>query len=192
MTMKLATIGFLALPLLPMPPLAAQDIKIPAGLERLAEKAKDVVDINLDGALLRLAGRFLSDRDSDEAKVKKMVGNLQGIYVKSYTFDHRGAYDPADVEALRAQYRGPGWVRIVGVRSNKEGDNADIFLKLGGDKVTGVAVLVAEPKELTIVSIVGTIDPEDVRALGGHFGIPSLDRVGKGPFRRDDRKDDER
>jgi hypothetical protein len=187
MTMKLATIGLLL-----VLPLAAQDIKIPAGLEKLAEKATDVVDINLDGALLKLAARFLSDRDPEDAKVKKMVGGLQSITVKSYTFDRRGAYDPADVEALRAQYRGPGWVRIVGVRSNKEGDNADIFLKLGGDKVTGVAVLVAEPKELTIVSIVGTIDPEDVRALGGHFGIPSLDHMGRGPFRRDDRKDDDR
>ena len=83
-------------------------------------------------------------------------------------------------------------MRLVGVHSNKNGDNADVFLKTGGDKVTGLAVLVAEPKELTIVSIIGTIDPEDVRALGGRFGIPSLDHVGKGPFRRDDRKDDER
>jgi len=42
-----------ALPaLLAVLPLAAQDIKMPAGLDRLADKASDVVDVSLDGALL--------------------------------------------------------------------------------------------------------------------------------------------
>jgi len=36
-------------------------------------------------------------------------------------------------------------------------------------------VLVAEPRELTIVSILGSISPDDLRDLSGHFGIPRLD-----------------
>jgi hypothetical protein len=36
-------------------------------------------------------------------------------------------------------------------------------------------VIVAEPRELTIVSILGTINPDDLRDLGGHFGIPRMD-----------------
>ena len=47
---------------------------------------------------------------------------------------------------------------------------------------TGLAVLVAEPKELTIVSIVGTIDPEDVRALGGHFAAIVISGDRASPF----------
>jgi len=36
-------------------------------------------------------------------------------------------------------------------------------------------VLCAEPRELTIVSVVGTLDPTELAGLGGHFGIPELD-----------------
>lgn len=41
-------------------PLAAQEFKIPPGLDRLAEKASEVVDVTLDSSMLQLASRFLS------------------------------------------------------------------------------------------------------------------------------------
>ncbi|HEX5228482.1 MAG TPA: hypothetical protein VFW44_12260, partial [Bryobacteraceae bacterium] len=58
---KLALITCLALA-----PLGAQEIKLPANLEKLAAKASDVVDVTLDSNLLQLAGRFLSDKDPDD------------------------------------------------------------------------------------------------------------------------------
>jgi len=36
-------------------------------------------------------------------------------------------------------------------------------------------VIAAEPKELTVVSIIGSIKPEDLRDLGGNFGIPKME-----------------
>ncbi len=156
-------------------PLAAQEIKLPPGLEKLAERATEVVDVTLDAPLLQLASRFLSDKDPDEARVKKLVSGLKGVYVKSFEFDSRGQYQESDIEALRSQFRAPAWARIVGVRSRKSGDNADIFLKSDGGQVTGLMVIVAEPRELTIVSISGPINPDDIRDLGGHFGIPKLE-----------------
>jgi len=53
-------------------PLAAQEIKLPPNLDKLAERASEVVDVNLDGPMLQLAARFLSDKDVDEARVKKL------------------------------------------------------------------------------------------------------------------------
>lgn len=156
-------------------PLAAQEIKIPPSLDRLADKAVEVVDVSMDASLLQLAARFLSDKDPDEARVKKMVGGLKGIYVKSYEFDSAGEYQPSDVEPLRVQLRAPGWSRMVGIRSKRSGDNAEVFIKMDGNQVSGLAVIVADPKELTIVNIVGAVTPEEIRDLGGHFGIPRLD-----------------
>jgi hypothetical protein len=43
-----------------------------------------------------------------------------------------------------------------------------------GDAVQGLAILAAEPKELTVVNIVGPIDIEKISALEGNFGIPKL------------------
>lgn len=160
--------------------LAAQEFKMPPGINKLADKASEVVDVNLDANMLRLAGKFLSKNDPDEIKVKGLINGLKGIYVKSFEFEKEGEYSPADVEALRSQARGPGWSRMVGVLSKKDGENADIFLKLDGDRIGGLLILAAQPKQLTIVSIVGNIDVDQLSELGGHFGIPDVQVKGDG------------
>ena len=129
-------------------PLAAQEIKLPASLDHLAAKAAEVVDVTLDGKMLEFAGKFLSNKDPDEAKAKALLGGLKGIYVKSFEFDKEGEYSPADVEAIRSQLKTPGWTRIVGVVSRRDGENADIFIKSEGDKLGGLVILAAEPKEV--------------------------------------------
>jgi hypothetical protein len=181
----------LILGLIAILPLAAQQIKLPPGFDKLADKAVNVVDVNLDASMLQLAGRFLSDKDPDEVQAKKVVSKLKSIMVKSFEFERSGEYEQSDVEALRAQWKGPGWSRIVGVRSKKDGENAEVFLKSDGNQVTGVAILVADPKELTIVYVDGTMNPDDVRDLQGHFGIPKVD-LGKGARKDGAAKEDDR
>jgi Domain of unknown function (DUF4252) len=176
--MKIAILG-LILTL----PLAAQQIKLPPAIEKLADRASNVVDVNLDGAMLQLASRFLSDKDPDEARVKKLVAGLKSITVKSFEFDRRGEYEQKDLADLRTQWTGPGWMRVVGVHSKKDGENAEVFLRSDGNQVTGIAILVADPTDLTIVSVIGNMVPEDVRDLQGHFGIPKID-LGKGVLGR--------
>jgi len=41
-------------------------------------------------------------------------------------------------------------------------------------KPAGVAILAAEPKELTIVNIAGSIDLASLSEMGGHFNIPKI------------------
>jgi hypothetical protein len=172
-------------------PLAAQDIKLPANLDRLEAKASEVVNVQLDGALIQLASRFLSDKDPDEANVKRLVDGLKGIYVKSFEFDERDQYNKSDVEDLRQQLRGPAWARIVGASSKKKGENSEVYLKTEAGQITGLAIIVTDPKELTFINIVGSIRPEDIRDLGGHMGIPKIDI---GPDKKDkkdkDKEDD--
>jgi len=170
--MRIVTIALAAA----LMPLWAQEIKLPANLERLAAKADETVDVSLDGSMLRLAGRFLSDKDDDQAKTKKLLSGLQSISVRSFTFGREGQYDVADVNAVRAQVQGPQWSRIVGVTSKKDGEHADVYFKDGGNgTLGGIVVICAEPRELTIVSIVGLLDPTQLADLGGQFGVPKLD-----------------
>ncbi len=174
--------------LLAVLPLAAQDIKMPPGLDKLAAKASEVVDVSLDGPLLQLAGRFLSDKDPDEANVKRLVGGLKGVYVKSFQFEDRDQYKDVDLEEFRTQLRAPGWARIVSAHSKKNGDNSDVYLKTESGQITGLAVIVTDPKELTVVNIIGYIRPEDIRDLGGHWGIPKVD-INPGKNDKNDKKD---
>ena len=175
--MKIALIAVLG-----FTPLLAQEIKLPPNLDRLAAKATEVVDVTLDSSMLQLASRFLSGKDADTVKIRKTVSGLKGIYVKSFQFEKTGEYLDSDIEAFRAQFRAPGWSRIVGVRSHKNGDNADVFIKSDGNRISGLTIISAEPKELTIVHIEGDIDPEQLSDLGGQFGIPKFDvKNGKKP-----------
>ncbi|HVI77021.1 MAG TPA: DUF4252 domain-containing protein [Candidatus Acidoferrum sp.] len=155
--------------------LCAQGINIPRSLDKLAERATESVDVTLDASLLQLASGFLSKDSADEVKVKKIVSKLKGVYVRSFEFDKEGQYSISDLEAIRSQLKAPGWSRIVGVKSIK-GENSEVYLKRDGNQITGLVVLSAEPKELTVVNIDGPIDPEQLSELSGHMGIPPFER----------------
>ena len=47
-------------------------------------------------------------------------------------------------------------------------------MKSDGSQMMGLVVLAFEPDQLTVVNIVGVIDPAQVRSLGGKLGIPSI------------------
>jgi hypothetical protein len=143
-------------------------------LDRLAAKASDTADVTLDGSLLKMAARFLSADDPDQVKIRKLVGGLKGIYVKTFEFENPGEYTESDVTSIRKQLQSPGWSRIVGITSKKDGENAEIYLKTGGSD-GGLAILCANPKELTVVNIVGKIDLDELSELGGNLGVPKID-----------------
>jgi hypothetical protein len=155
-------------------PLWAQEIKMPANLDTLSAKAIEAVDVTLDGSMLRLLARF-ADKEGSDADVKKLLAALEGIYVRSYQFATEGEYNNADVDAVRTQFQPPAWARVVGVRSKRHGNDVDVYFKTAANgTLGGVVVISAEPRELTIVNIAGTIDPAQLSHLGGHFHIPAL------------------
>lgn len=152
----------------------AQPGKLELGnLAKLSDKAAEVNDVTLDGQLLQMAGNFLdSTHDKDAAQVKEVIKGLKAIYVKSFEFDEPNQYSAADVEAIRSQLLRPGWSRVVESSSKRQGEHDEIYVFKDGDKIAGMAILVAEPKELTVVNIVGVIDFEKLGALAGKFGVP--------------------
>lgn len=144
-------------------------------LDKLAARAAETVDVTLDEKLLQLASRFINSNNPQEANIKELIAGLKGVYVRVFEFEKPGEYAPADLEAIRAQLRAPGWTRIVGVISRREGQNVDVHLRLQGNDVIGLAIIASEPRELTLVNIVGPIDLEKLSRLQGQFGIPKLD-----------------
>src|SRR5262252_8478059 len=109
---------------------SAQDFKLPPDVEKLSAKAKETVEVNMDGPMLRWASKFLSKEDPEERQAAKLVENLKAIYVRSYEFADEKAYSAAEVESLRSQFRTPTWSRVVGVRSEHDGENVDVFIRL--------------------------------------------------------------
>jgi hypothetical protein len=143
-------------------------------LEKLTSLASDTTDVSLDGDLLQMAANFTAKGGEDTRKATEMLRGLKGIYVKSFEFDKPNQYSSADVEAIRSQLAVPGWKKIVATHSKKE-TNEIYLMKDGNNKVLGMAILVAEPQELTVVNIVGQIDMEKLGELSGKFGVPDVD-----------------
>jgi Domain of unknown function (DUF4252) len=140
----------------------------------LSKKASESVTITLDPTLLRLAGKVLDSSNPEDAAVQEIVQGLTGIYVRSYTFDEDNAYRMEDIEAITQQLAAPGWTRIVQTHSKKNRANVDIYLMLSGNKAVGLALVASEPREFTVVNILGSIDLDKLHKLQGHFGVPNL------------------
>lgn len=151
----------------------AAPLKLPE-FEALAAKASESVNVSLDSSLLGLAASFLDPKDPEDAGAKQLIAGLKGIYVRSFTFDRDVTYPAAEIEALRRQLAPPGWQSLVKVRKEKEHTNVDIYVSLDQGKTNGLAIIVTEPREFTVVNIVGTIDLAKLRALEGKFGVPKV------------------
>jgi hypothetical protein len=170
-------VGTFALTVMLVPVLSAAQgprLKLP-DFSALAQKASEEVDVSLDTGLLALAGRFMNADDDKEMAVKDLLTNLKGVYVRSFEFDSDGQYNRSDLDAIRRQFSDPGWNRLVGVRSRRERTDVDVYVWMDGKKPGGIAVLASEPRQLTIVNLIGAIDLDLLRRLDGELGIPKLD-----------------
>jgi Domain of unknown function (DUF4252) len=141
----------------------------------LAQKATESVTITLDPALLGMAARFLDANDAQDAATKEVIKGLQGIYVRSYTFDKDAVYQQADIDSVRKQLTAPGWNRLMETHSRKTGANVDIYIMIDNNQAVGLALIASEPRQFTIVNIIGAIDLDKLHKLEGQFGVPKLD-----------------
>jgi hypothetical protein len=165
----------LILVLLSLPSMTnGQDPRLQLGqLDHLATKANQTVDVNIDERLMQIAAKVFNEKDEDEAKIKKLIIGLKGIYVRSFEFDAENQFTTADVDMLRTQLRGPAWSRLVNVSSKRDG-NLEVYVSMAGPDINGLVVLSIEPKELTVVNIVGPVDLQKLAELEGTLGIPDL------------------
>jgi hypothetical protein len=141
--------------------------------DSLTGKSIQSVNVTLDSTLLGLATSFLDSNNPDDAAAKQVVSGLRGIYVRSYTFNEDFAYPTADVEMVRKQLVAPAWQRLVQVHS-KEQANVDIYISVDRGRANGLAIISSDPREFTIVNIVGSIDLQKLHQLEGKFGVPKL------------------
>ena len=166
--MRLAVIAALAGMMLTS---AARAQKLDLKFDALASKASDKAEVDLDGALLRLAARHA------KAEAGDFLGDVKEIHVRHYEFDKAGSYSDQDLAPLRKQVsEGAGWSRILNVKEKDE--NTEIFVLTQGGKIGSCLILSAEARQLSVVYVMGTLTLAQMKELAGSDTLHDLAMAG--------------
>jgi hypothetical protein len=173
-------------------PALAQTSQLPLPPEvekQLAARASDVTEVTLGKNMLAFASKFMNGKDEDEAATRHLIEGLDGIYVREYEFDKENQVSPEEIEQLRKYFETSEWSPIVRERERKNNETTDIMIKQVNGETRGMFILEVEPKELTIVLILGPIRMEDLGKLSHIGGLGALGDVGRNGDVRDKEKE---
>jgi hypothetical protein len=143
-------------------------------LNRLASRAAEAVEVNLDQTALRALAKLASLGEHDQTRLNDAASRLKGVYVRSYEFEQEGEYSPDDVETVRAQLRAPGWARIIQISGQVGGRNGsadEVYLKQGSGEVDAYAVISTAPKNICVINVVGPLKFDELGLLDRELGI---------------------
>jgi hypothetical protein len=158
----------------------AQDSPLPAPSpieKQLAARASDVTEVTLGKSMLAFAAKIMNGKDEDDVATRRLIEGLEGIYVREYEFEKDGQFSAEDVEQLRKYFETGEWSPVVKDRERKTGESTDVMVKLENGESHGLFILSVEPRELTIVLILGPIRMDDLGKLKGIGGLSVLGDV---------------
>ncbi|MDR3741892.1 MAG: DUF4252 domain-containing protein [Terracidiphilus sp.] len=163
-------------------------LPLPPALEKeLSARAADVTEVSLNRNTLAFAAKVMNGKNGDDAAMRQLIQGLDAIYVRSYEFDKDGQYSLEQIDQLRRAFETPEWSPIVRTNERRSGEMTDIMVKLVNGESRGIFILAAEPRELTLVLILGPIRMEDLGKLrglsgvgGALAGVPGATQHGKG------------
>jgi hypothetical protein len=159
---------------------------VPDGMSALGSNAIFHTDITFNQSMIHAMAQTLPD---DE---KPIAAKLKSVTVHTYRYAGPGLYDPAALEAVRAQVRALGWEHVITHHPQAKPaaaaptadavphdlTNTDVWIHTGGENVDGAIVLVANAKNIHLVNVDGVVSPLDILHLRGKFGIPKFNDDG--------------
>ena len=153
-------------------------LQLPSPVEKeLAARATNVTEVTLGKNMLAFAAKVMNDKNKNDEAARQLIEGLDGIYVRDYEFDKPGQYSMVDIDKLRQAFQSPEWTPIVRARDSKTGETTDVMMKMVNGESHGMFVLSAQPKELSIVLILGPIRMNQLGQLKGLGGLSSLGNV---------------
>jgi len=138
----------------------------------LSRSATDTVNISLGPWLLHSAAFLCDEQDPDSGAIKQVLTGLQAVEIRSFEFAKDYEYPREQVEAVKRQLAVPGWTPLVQTHSH-EGEDVDIYLMVENEQTKGLTLIAREPKQFTIINIVGSIRLQDLHKLQNQLHIPA-------------------
>ena len=157
-----------------VPPTWAQQPsdEVPPSIAALRQSASSKTEFTLDHSMLVLASKL----DSNNEDLRRVIAGVSGVSVHRYRFPDAGIYDPEALNAVKHEYHSAGWKQLMNNHRRRDGTGVtNLWIRFQNNAVSNVAVLVARPDEVTLITVSGSISPLDLAHLGGHFGIPRIE-----------------
>lgn len=142
-------------------------LKLPS-FQELNGHATESVDVSLGALPLQFAASLMDDHDPGSAEVKRTLQGVKSVQIRSYRFDTDRDCSQAGLGSLQAQLAQPGWTRIVQAQK-RDHEDVDVYVALEDQVIRGIAIVACQPRELTIVNVVGTVSLDQVARLRRTF-----------------------
>ncbi|HWB86382.1 MAG TPA: DUF4252 domain-containing protein [Bryobacteraceae bacterium] len=167
--MKTALITAIALSFLPA---LAVGQKFEMKFDSIAAKASSKSEVDLDGPALQVAAA--NGKQFVPKNLQGALASVKEVHVRNYEFEQPGVYSDQDLEPLRKEVAAAtGWSRVVNVKEKNE--STQVYIHNQDGKVAGILVIAAEPKELTVVQVLGEITMDQLSELVHsqiHYDLP--------------------
>jgi hypothetical protein len=129
------------------------------------------VEINLSEPILKFIAGATSLADQEFAE---MLHGILDLRIKVFSLDSdRAEQLQPKIRDLVKWFEKNEWSRIIHVEEDSE--TVNIYTRLDGDNMSGLALVVASSTELVFINIVGEIDPARMGSLLGRMSGGEMD-----------------
>jgi spermidine/putrescine-binding protein len=142
----------------------------------LVDDQQDVVEINLDGAILQALAK--NGKDGHHADdTKDVLAKLKSIHAVIGTVKGSAEEALALVQKTDRKLGASGWQRIT--RVTDATSTISVLTHTVADKIDGLVVLIfdSKDKELVFANLAGEIDITQLGEIGERLNVPGLDQV---------------
>jgi hypothetical protein len=132
-----------------------------AGVDQFSRNSTNTTDVNLDKNTLGLA--------ASAGTGDGLANTMDSVSVHTFEYPKEGDYDMGQVAKIRDRLETAGWKHLVHETGPTE--STDVCVKTDNEgRWSELAVISAEPKELTFVHLKGHISLSDLKKFGGGGG----------------------
>ena len=124
------------------------------------------ITINLGGTMLNFVG-MMSKSESPETS--QLISKLKGIRVQIYNTDDNTDAAKDQFKKVKSDIRSSGWEPIVQV--NEEDEQVLVYMKMEGDNMEGMTVMVVDDEEAVFVNIIGQLNPTELGRVMESFDV---------------------
>jgi hypothetical protein len=142
----------------------------------LVDDNQDVVEVNLDGAILQALAKSGSS-DHDARDTKDLFAKLKSIHAVIGTVKGPADAALALVQKTDQKLVAAGWQRVTRIADSTS--TVSVLTHTVSDKVDGLVVLIfdSKDKELVFANLAGEIDVTQLGEIGKRLNVPGLDQV---------------